>query len=263
MKRSSEISSVKKALAILESFNIDEHELTISQLSEKLGFPRPTVARLVLTLTNAGYLKPNSGNLKQYTLGSKLFRLSAVVNSSMQLTKVAAPILKELSEQLGETVYLDILDGYERVCVLSFEGKQLLRTVVPLGQRSPLYAGADGKVILAHQPDEKVKELISRGLKPFTKNTITDPLELERELSGITANGVAVSYAECTPGSVGIACPVFDKYGEVNAGIGISSPETRINEQLKEAYISGLKEAAQLISRLIGAGDGHQRGVRK
>ncbi len=260
VKRSSEISSVKKALAVLEAFSIDEHEFSVSRLSEKLGFPRPTVARLVHTLSRAGFLKPVSGNRKQYTLGVKLFYLNAVANSSMQLTRVAAPILKDLSEQLEETVYLDILDGKERVCILSFEGKQLLRSVVPVGQRSPLYAGADGKVILAYQPEEKVEELISQGLKPFTVNTITDPLKLRRELVEIRVNGVAVSFAECTPGSVGIACPVFDQYGEVNAGIGISSPETRINEQLKEIYISGLKKAAQSISRLLGAGDGHQGG---
>jgi len=263
VKRTNEISSVKKALAILEAFSIDEHEFSVSQLSEKLGFPRPTVARLVHTLTKAGYLKPVSGNRKLYTLGAKLFRLNAVVNSSMQLTKAAAPILKELSERLDETVYLDIMDGYERVCILSFEGKQLLRSVVPVGQRSPLYAGADGKVLLAYQPDEKVEELINQGLNPLTGNTITDPLVLRRELLEIKINGVAVSFAECTPGSVGIACPVFDQYGEVNAGIGISSPEARINEQLKETYISGLKEAAQLISRLIGAGEGHQGGGAK
>lgn len=260
VKRSSEISSVKKALAILETFSIDEHEFSVSRLSEKLGFPRPTVARLVHTLTKAGFLKPVSGNRKQYTLGAKLLYLNAVANSSMQLTRVAPPILKELNEQLGETVYLDILDGNERVCIVSFEGKQLLRSVVPVGQRSPLYAGADGKVILAYQPYEKVEELINQGLEPLTENTITDPLKLRRELAAIKINGVAISYAECTPGSVGIACPIFNQYGEVNAGIGISSPETRINEQLKETYIFGLKKAAQSISRLLGAWERQQGG---
>lgn len=248
-----EVNSVKKALAILDLFPINGPELSISEISEKLGLPRPTVSRLVNTLVGEGYLKRITKSRK-YSLGIKLFRLSTVINSSMKITTVAAPLLRELRDNIGETVYLDILDGYERVCVLSFEGKQLLRIVVPIGQRSLLYAGADAKAILAYQPENVIDEIVDKtGLKPFSKNTITDATALKQELIKIKQEGVAVSIAECTPGSVAVSCPVWDQNGEVTSSVSISLPHARLTDELLDRYVKKLKKVAYLISKQVGA----------
>lgn len=253
MTKSSEVGSVKKALAILDTFTVDSPELSISEISNKLNIPRPTVARLVSTLVGVGYLKKNRGSRK-YSLGMKLFRLSSIVHSSMELTKVAAPLLMELRDQTGETVYMDIIDGDERVCMLSYEGNQLLRTVVPIGQRSILYAGADAKVMLAYQTEQRIDEIInSTGLRPFTEKTITNSQALKQELKKIRQQGFAISQGEFTPGSIAVSCPIWDQNIEVMASVSISFPHARMSDEIKQQYVDELKNVARLISKQIGA----------
>lgn len=251
----SKVNSVKKALAILELFTVNEPQLSVSEISERMDMPRPTISRLVNTLVGEGYLKriPASRN---YSLGMKVFHLSTVITNTMTQTKIAAPLLRDLRDKLGETVYLDVLDGCERLCVLSFEGIHLLRTVVPLGQRSYLYAGADAKVMLAYQPEDKLNDLISSiGLKSLTQNTITDPEALQRELIKIRQNGYAISAAECTPGSVAVSCPLLDQNNQVTSSISVSFPEVRLTQKLVDRCIKELRSIAILISKQMGVSE--------
>ncbi|WP_128739064.1 IclR family transcriptional regulator [Desulfocucumis palustris] len=253
MSKTQKVQSIERALSILECFSINETALSILEISEKIDLPRPTIARLVYTLESRGYLM-RKGSSKKYSLGMSLFRLGTIVQNSIQLSTVARPILKKLQAISNETVYLDVIDGNYRLCVLSFESNHTIRSVVPVGQRSPLHAGSDGKVLLAYQPEKYINDFIQNSyLKSFTANTITDPERLKKELSIIREKGYSLSYAEYSPDSAGISSPVWDGTGNVVAAISLSLPQYRATEDTVKIYIRELQKASQALSRQLGA----------
>lgn len=253
MGKTQKVQSVERALSILECFSLNDKELSIVEISQKVGLPRPTIARLVYTLEARGYLKRKNKSSK-YILGMELFRLGIIVQNNIQLTALAKPILEDLKHKTNETVYLDVLDGFQRLCILSSESDQIIRSVVPSGQSSPLHAGSDGKVLLAYQPADFIDEFIENtGLQAFTENTIADAEALRSELAHIRKNGYSLSYGEFTPDSAGISCPIWDGTGKVVAGISISLPQYRATEENITIFEKELQNAAKALSRQLGA----------
>ena len=254
-EKQSGVQSLRRALSILDVFSLEQPQLTIAEICAQVKLPRPTVTRLMQTLLDEGYIVRHAESRK-FTLGVKLCRLGAIAQRSRELKEVALPLLRELRDRFGETAYIDVVEGLERHCILSVEGNQSVRIVVPVGQRSLLHAGADGRVLLAFQPEETLKELIKRnGLIAKTNRTITDPEVLKVELARIREQGYAVSYGEWVLGSVAISAPVRDETGKVVAGLSMSVPDYRASEKVLSTYIAAVREAALRLSQALGCCD--------
>jgi DNA-binding IclR family transcriptional regulator len=116
--------------------------------------------------------------------------------------------------------------------VLSLEKVEPSRTVrVPssVGQRTPAHCTAVGKVLLAHLPQRDLDELIrSRGLKAYTRHTITSPALLRRELRAIRERGYAIDDEESEEGLRCIGAPVRDHGGRIVASMSIAGPAFRV-----------------------------------
>lgn len=246
------VQALERALSILEAFSPPCEELGIAELSERVRLPRPTVSRLVSTLVARGYLRRNPESRK-YRLGFKVLSLTAALQAGLRLPEVAAPVLKRLRDELKETVYIDVVDGDERVCVMSFEGLQTVRTFVPVGQRSPLYAGADSRMLLACLSDEEIDAYLARAeLKPYTEYTITDKNRLKEEVARSREAGFTFSVAEFNPGSACVSVPLKDFTGESVAALSVSFPVSRANPQTISYYARRLFQGADEISAHLG-----------
>ncbi|GAB6174834.1 IclR family transcriptional regulator [Paradesulfitobacterium aromaticivorans] len=249
-EKQSGVQSLRRALGILDVFTFDKSQLSMAEICASVNLPRPTVARLLTTLIDEGYVVRN---FRKYSLGVKLCRLGAIAQRSRELKEVALPVLREMRDCYGETVYIDVVEGLERHCIMSIEGNQAIRIIVPVGQRSPLHAGADGRVLLAYQPEKVIEELIKQKyFTAITDHTITDLKLLKNELQRIRDQGFAVSYGEWVQGSVAISAPIVDETGDVVAGVSMSVPDYRTHEQVIDTYIKAVRDAAVQISKGLG-----------
>jgi len=246
------IKSLEKAFAILEAFSPENKKMGVSELSEIVGIPRPTVSRIIATLVKLGYIEQDLEERK-YKLSLRVLSLANIVQRGLDLQKVAIPVLQRLRDKVKETVYIDVVDGDERVCIYSFSGTQAVRTFVETGQRSPLHAGADSRLLLAFLTDDEIKSYIQRtGLKPLTSKTITDEDRLWEEIKKIRRTNMSVSAGEYNPGSACISVPVRDFNGKVVAGVSVSYPVTRNSPEIFKKYSKAVREAGLEISRLLG-----------
>src|SRR5205823_14792352 len=134
-----------------------EDELGITTPPTRLRLAKSTVHRLATTLTGAGFLEQNSDTGK-YRLGVALFELGALVRRRMDVANEARPKLRELLEKTGETVQLGIVDHFSVLYVYEMESRRAIRMAAAVGGRAPLHCTAVGKVLLAHQPGDYVKE---------------------------------------------------------------------------------------------------------
>jgi|HigsolmetaAR203D_1030402.scaffolds.fasta_scaffold05261_2 DNA-binding IclR family transcriptional regulator len=243
--------SVKKAIRLLRAFTVDEPEKGITELAKDLELPKSTVQRLVMTLVDEGFLKKNP-ETQRYRLGESILGLSGVITSSSELYNEAMPVLRRLVDSVGETSHIAILDGLEVVYLQKVDCHHPVRLITHLGSRNPLHCTSSGKAILAHKEKQLFDQVVKNGLKPYTRNTITDPNQLMMELEKVRRQGYASDVNEVDEGTVSVAAPVRDYTGEVVAAINIVGPIQRFAPYKIPQFAAKVMQAAQEVSRQLG-----------
>lgn len=243
------VRSIQRALRILLCFNWEERELTLTEISEKIGLAKSTVSRLLTTLEIEGFLVKD-GRINRYKLGHNIYYLGLVAKESLDLRVISRPIMKEITELTQETTNLYILDNLDRVCFDQVESPLSVKRSVKIGERFPVWAGATGKVILANL-DETVWYDMIKELRPLTEKTIVDPDEFINELRRIKENGYAVSVGEKEYEVGCVAAPIFDVNRRVIGCVSISGPSFRFPTDT-DYFCSLVVDAARKISRQLG-----------
>lgn len=247
--------SVVKALQLLDLFTADQHEYSLSDIHRKTNMSKPTVYRLLSSLEHCGFLKKvrYSEQDIRYQLGLKLLELGNIVSERLELRKVALPHMERLRDEINEIVHLTIVDGDEATYIEKVESSQAIRLYTRVGKSSPLYVGSGPKLLFAYMAGkDRAKILKNLELKPFTKNTIADPVRLQEELETIRKQGFAISYGEQDEDTIGISYPIRDYTEAVVAALTVSGPSNRF-EQDRENYIKELlKKTANNISHDLG-----------
>ncbi|MFF4356743.1 IclR family transcriptional regulator [Streptomyces sp. NPDC001604] len=239
------MQSVLNALRVLEEV-ADRQPAGLSGLARGLGMPKSTVQRCLLTLEEAGWARVDSAG--QWEVTSRAFSVGAKVANSAHLRDLAVPVLNELQAATGETVHLMIPDGYEMVLVERIDSAHQLRTVHPLGGRTALHCGANGKSYLATFSDDDLDQYLGRPLAAATPRTLTDPERLREELERIRDNGYATADEELAEGAVAIAAVIRHPGRTPVATLSISAPKARVGAELFEPYGHLVREAAQKIA---------------
>ncbi len=247
------VQAVDRALDILETFNYNEEELGVTELSHKLNLHKNNVFRLLASLETRGYIEQDkkTGN---YRLGIKIFEVANVFLHHLGLRRQARPILEELVAKCNETAYLAVTDGTDVVYVLMHETNHTVRVIPRLGHRLPAYCTASGKVQLSFESQDRLQELFKdHSLRKLTENTITDLDRLREHLAEVAHQGFAVDNEELEYGVCCVAAPVRDYSHKVVAGVGLSGPVSRFSpERIQTELVHLVKEAGVKISQRLG-----------
>lgn len=250
MSQDVKVKSLFKALKILDCFTVQNPEWGITELSEHMGLYKSNVFNIVDTFVKAGYLERNPDNEK-YRLGYKVLELSQVLSSSISFRSRVLPYMQELANTINETVYLAIPNETEVIYLDSAGPKHQLMTRSMLGVKAPLYCTGIGKAMLAYLPEETVEAVISKGLNKFTDQTITDPLQLRKDLIAIRERGYSIDNMEHEYGIKCIGMALRDKKREVVAGISVSGPSLRFDDAAIKQYSEFLHAAVQTIEEKL------------
>jgi IclR family KDG regulon transcriptional repressor len=194
---------------------------------------KPTVYRFLLTLQELGYARRVDGDRWAMTL--KLFNVGSRALDHLDLYSAARPVAEELSEDLGETVHMGVLEGDSAVYVLKIESRFTIRMFSRVGRRIPLYCTAIGKVLLA-----------------FTKKTLTTRAALSAELARIREQGFGLDDEEHEQGIHCIGAPIFDHTGGVVATLSVSWPGFRYQREEESVQVEKVKAAALKVSTFLG-----------
>jgi IclR family KDG regulon transcriptional repressor len=252
------LSSVANSIRLLTSFSGDEDELAITTLAQRLGLAKSTVHRLASTLTAAGFLEQNSDTGRS-RLGVALFELGALVRRRMDVANVARPHLRELLEKTGETVQLGIVDHYSVLYVYEMESRRAIRMAAAVGARAPLHCTAVGKVLLAFQPADYIRETLERGLTGFTDKTVTEGDEVLSLLDEVRMRDYAVDDEESEVGLRAVAAPVRNQNGGVIAALGVAAPVQRMNKRVMQTTVPTVMAIAQAVSTRLGFSPARRR----
>ena len=103
----------------------------VSALARELGADKSAVQRDLMTLADAGWIRPAPGG--QWELTPHILTLARPPHSSDNLRQRARLALERLRSETGETAYLTVPDGDQFVVLDALESEHLLRMVQPVG----------------------------------------------------------------------------------------------------------------------------------
>jgi len=240
-----QMKSLYKAMKVLETFSVEEPELSVTEISKRLNLYKSNVFNILSTFEELGYVSKNPENSK-YRLSFKVLNLSYVINAHMSIQRLMLPYMQKIADVTKENVYLAVPDNSEVVYLESCSPYGIVPTRSLQGERAPMYCTAIGKAMLAFLP-ESVKMSLEKGLKSFTDNTITKEKDLIDELERIRQQGFAIDNMEHEYGIKCIAIPLRGKNGDVVAAMSISGPSLRMGDEVLAHYERQLKKLKEEI----------------
>lgn len=106
--------SLAHSLDILLLYDFDRPVFTVAEISKRLGYSQSKTYRLVRTLIRYGFLAEDRGTAR-YSLGLNLLRLGFLARRQFDISTIALPFMKELSNLTKETVLLTAVNGTKGV----------------------------------------------------------------------------------------------------------------------------------------------------
>jgi len=244
---------IKKVFRILNLFTLEKPSWRIAEISKALDMHHSTVFRIFKNLREEGYVIHDL-KTREYRLGLKFLEMGSIVVLSLELFEKARPILKRLAKIYDGTVlHLTILEGFEAIYLDKVESTRSFPMNSRQGRHAPLYCTGVGKALLAYFPEQEIDHILKNiDLIKYTKNTITDVIELKKELERIKKRGYAIDNEEISYGLKCIAGPIRDYSGKVIASISIAASPIYFREQNESSIIKTIISACKEISSLLG-----------
>lgn len=248
----SHVQSVGRALLLIELLACKKREMSLTEISNELGWPKSTVHGTISTLRDYHYIDQSSLN-GCYRLGVHLFELGNVVKRTWDISKVAKDYLVKLNAKLDEMVQLAAENDGEVLYLDKLDSNRIMRIVSEVGVRLPMHCSGLGKVLLAYKQEAQVKRIISqKGMKAMTSHTIVTLKDLLKELEKIREKGYAFDDQEIMEGLRCVAAPIFNSSGKVLYAVSVSGLYDTMRGPHLEDVIFEVKKTAQDISYEMG-----------
>lgn len=242
------IQVIDRMMKLLDVLSYYPEPVSLKLLAQETGLHPSTAHRILSSMAASGFVE--RGEPGAYGLGIRLLTLGNLVKSRINIRETALPLMQRLHQQTGESVNLGIRQDDEIVYVeRTSSGRSAVRIVHIVGARAPLHNTATGKLFLASDGPAATREYARRtGLSGITPNSITELGALEKELDRVRRHGVAYDIDEIEIGVRCIAAGIRDDSGDMVAGLSLSSPSDRFNQE----WTPLVKQTADEISSLLG-----------
>ncbi len=248
----SRLSTVEKALAILDVFSENRPKVGASEVARLLGWDKSTVQRYLTGLTAKGVLEQDARD-KTYYLGSSLTRLAILRERTHPIASQTQGVLAELVAQTGETAHASrYVDGRLRTSAIVESSIRGTRVYIDPGEPLPFHASGSGIAFLSKSPKSLVKSVLGKKLIRFTELTETRKKQLRELIAVAGKQGYAKSAGAFESDVIGVAAAVVDFDGYAVGAVSVATPAARF-DRIKEKQMAGdVQIAAARLSGLYG-----------
>jgi len=246
----STVQSVDRAVTVLEIL-AHAGEAGVTEIAAELGVHKSTAFRLVAALERRGLVEQHAERGK-YRLGVGILRLAGATTARLDLVQESRPLCRALAASTGETVNLTVLSDGAALYIDQVAGSSALQPHNWVGQRIPLHATSNGKVLLGGLPDREVVALVGRRPRSFTPATLTTSADVLASVALARSQGYAVAVDELEVGLAAVAAPIRNVHGDVVASVSVSGPTFRLGDERMSAATEAVVETAAEVSRRLG-----------
>lgn len=242
------IQVIERMTMLLDALASYADPVSLKELSRVSGLHPSTAHRILNDMVVTRFvdrIEPGT-----YRLGMRLLELGNVVKSRLSVREAAVDAMRALHRKTQQTINLSVRQGDEIVYIdRAFSERSGMQVVRAIGGRAPLHLTSTGKLFLSVDDVKAIRSYATRtGLAGNTRNSLTELARLERELSLVRARGYARDNEELELGVRCMAAGVYDDSGKLVAGLSISAPADR----LQEDWLDDLVQTAAKISATLG-----------
>lgn len=244
------VGAFAKGLLVLECFDADRSRLAIADVAERTGFDRATARRSLLTLHHLGYASYDG---KYFSLTPRVLRLGLAALAALSLPQIVQPWLDRLSEQIGESCSVAILDETEIVYIARAAQRRVMSIGLMPGSRLPAHCTSMGRVLLAALPEGRARAILERSdLTPRTARSLIDPDEIMAEIAETRERGFALVDQEVETGVRSLAVALENTRGQVvaalNTGVAAGQDDLAV---MVERYLEPLRRTQAGLARVL------------
>ncbi len=207
--RGGSVRSLERGLAVLAAMNRRKLP-SVMELARDTRLPRPTVYRLLETLSRGGFVTRTSPH-DRYCLARGVRTLSDGFVEDDWIADIAAPLMTQFTRELVWPVaLLTFEESRMLVRETTHEASTLSIDHGMVGRSLPMLRTAAGRCYLAFCPAKErraILEMLSRS-KALEDRSAREPQRLTKLLDAIKAKGYAIQDREINPKTTGIAVPV-------------------------------------------------------
>ncbi|MFP5302018.1 IclR family transcriptional regulator [Cobetia sp. SIMBA_158] len=243
------VPALFRGLRILEMFSSSRKVLTTNDFAEELGTSNSAIYRIVITLTDMGYLKKIARNT--YELGPQVISLGFSYLASRDLVEVVAPHLDTLRDQTTMSCHLSVREGTDAIYLYRAFAAQRISVNIPIGSRLPCHVSAMGRILLTVLGEDELQQLY-RQIRlddyppPAPQNlpALKDAIEEARRQGWVESRS---DYATA------IATGLYDHTGHLVGAINISGPDAMMADERRRLLLRGaLMDCARHINHELG-----------
>jgi DNA-binding IclR family transcriptional regulator len=245
------VPGLERGLRILCEFSRREPTLTAPELARRLGVPRSTVFRLLVTLEQMGFVERTPDG-RAHRLGLAVLRLGFEYMASLDIVALGRPLLERLRDDTGFAASLVVRDGRDIVYLQRSAPQSPFATTVTVGTRLPAHATVLGHVLLGDLSLSELRALYPEprleGIGPNTPANADALFELVQQTR---LRGYVLAEAFFEPHISTVAAPVFGDNGHVVAALGLTVPGGQIPQERQAPLVARVRGAATQLSTLL------------
>jgi IclR family transcriptional regulator, acetate operon repressor len=245
------MSTVDKALKLLDLFTESRPEAGLGELARMAGYDKATARRFLVALGNQGFIEQDTESRK-YRLGAALLRLARVREATFPTAEIVQPVLNALRDETSETAHFSLATGNCMATMLVAESPRANRVSLEDSEPLPFHCTASGIAWLAFAPTATVRKILSKPLQVPTRLTITDPAGLQALIDQARQQGLAIADQTYEDDVHGIASPVFDARTAPIGAIAVATPVSRVTRETSLQIRQAVHRAGLEITRMLG-----------
>lgn len=254
------IQSIDIGFAVLSALMTSLRPLPLKRISQLSGLPSSKVHSYLVSFTALEVVSqdPDTG---YYGLGPFALKLGLGFLDQFDLFSATRPVMLDLAEQIGVTIYLGVWGNRGPTIIHKVDGSLSDAILdIRVGSVLPILRSALGRNLAAHLPAASIRPLIAQEIATHQPgqahpDTIDEPLSLpmaERMLEQVRRDGIARVRAGLLSDFSALSVPIFDHSGATYGALTMMGRYRNFDDSLDGAPALKLKAACAAISSACG-----------
>lgn len=200
--------------------------MTVAEVARALGRDKSIVSRQLKSLLETELISRDGSG--RYMLSWRLFALAQRAGDQ-RITRLAAPILRRLSDTVRERSHLTVWSGDDVLTVHSESSRRSIEADDWVGHTVVALSTASGHALLLDQEPTEIAAFVERtdpAMAAQRVRVVVDAIVSSRR------RGYTYADKSFDPDVIGIGAPIRDFRGQIVAAINISGPAYRIESNV-------------------------------
>lgn len=249
-----QVPAAENVLDILSLLASSRGPLPATTIATRLNLPRSTVYHLLTTLQTRGFVIHLPVE-RRYGLGMAAVELSFAYQRHEPLSRVGAPLLAALVDEVGFSGHLSVPHGRDMLYVLEQRARGARQLITDVDVRLPMAMTASGRAVLAAMPRAQARALFP-DQQAFERRH-GDGRDVDRYstlraiLTETTIRGFAVERDLVTDGFSSIAAPILDHRDWPVAAVALTFEYERVADEHVARSAEALRRTAEVLADRI------------